>query len=358
MSGAQHSTYADHLAEWAGTATVAALPPSAVTLIKRAFVDTLAVTLSGSQLDSSRIVLGLSETLGPGEPVASVVGHRRKWGLLAAALSNGNAAHAELFDDNNEPMISHPSAVLVSSLLPLGQSLRASGKDVLDAYLAGFEINIGISRQLNPGYYQRGWHVTRSLGILGATAACCRLLGLSREATTHGLGLAATMASGMRQNFGTMTMALHAGLTARDAIQAAMLAGRGFRADLEALDGRYGYFNLFAGRVPERLPLGSEYEIVRSGLIFKPYPSGAPTHAAVDAGIALSEMLRGATDRVRKVVCHVHPHNFMTLREGVPQDTLRARVNMQYCLAAPCASAGWTATSSRPRRLPTRSCSG
>lgn len=334
MPAETRSLFADHLAEWAQTANVRDLPSSAVALIKRAFVDTIAVTLSGSQLDSSRIVLSVSEEIGAGSPVASVVGQRRKASLLAAALSNGTAAHAELFDDNNEPMISHPSAVLVSSIMVLGQKLRAPGLELLNAYLAGFEINVGISRQLNPAYYERGWHVTRTLGILGATAACCRLLGMPHGSVRHALGIAATMASGMRQNFGTMSMALHAGLTARDAIHAAMLASKGFHSDDETLEGRYGYFNLFAGRMPGTLSLGKNYEIIRSGLIFKPYPSGAPTHAAVDAAIELSGRLGGQTAKIRKVVCHVHPHNFMTLREGVPHDTLRARVNMQYCIGA------------------------
>ncbi|MBS7707504.1 MmgE/PrpD family protein [Chelatococcus asaccharovorans] len=334
MASEKHSTFAGHLADWSSRASIGELPSEAVTLIKRAFLDTIAVTLSGSQLDSSRIVLGLSEDIGAGDPVASIVGRGRKADLLTAALANGTAAHAELFDDNNEPMISHPSAVLVSSLLALGQKHKVSGREILNAYLAGFEINVGLSRQLNPGYYERGWHVTRTLGLIGATASCCRLIGLPPDAVRHALGIAATMASGMRQNFGTMAMALHAGLTARDAIHAALLAGKGFRSDDEALEGRYGYFNLFAGTVPDLPPLGKDYEIVRSGLIFKPYPSGAPTHAAVDAAIELSGKLNGDTGKISKIICHVHPHNFMTLREGVPRDTLRARVNMQYCIAA------------------------
>jgi 2-methylcitrate dehydratase PrpD len=148
------------------------------------------------------------------------------------------------------------------------------------------------------------------------------------------LGIAASMASGLRQNFGTMTMALHAGLTARDAVHAALLAEKGFQSDGEALDGKYGFFNLFAGAQPKALPLGRPFELVESGIIFKPYPSGAPTHAAVHATLALHGKLGDRLHEVAAIVCHVHPWNFMTLREGVPADTLRARVSMRYCVAA------------------------
>jgi 2-methylcitrate dehydratase PrpD len=231
-------------------------------------------------------------------------------------------------------MMAHPSASLVSALLPLGQSRGLGGAEVLLAYVAGFEVNVVLGRQLNPRLYEAGWHVTRTLGVLGVTAACCRLLKLGPQPFRAALGIAASMASGLRQNFGTMTMALHAGLTARDAVHAALLAEKGFLSDTDALDGRYGFFNLFAGAKPKALPLGRPFELVQSGIIFKPYPSGAPTHAAVHAAISLHGKLGGRLPEVTAIVCHVHPWNFMTLREGVPADTLRARVSLRYCVAA------------------------
>lgn len=321
----------DTIASWASSLALKQVPSSVIDLVKRAFLDTISVSLSGAQLDSARIVAQLSAG-GAGE--ASVIGQRRKAGVIDAALINGTSAHAELFDDNSEPMIAHPSAPLVSALLPLAQARRKSGADVLLAYVVGFEVGVTLGRQLNPQLYQVGWHVTRVLGNLGATAACGRLLDLDAKQVGAALGIAASMSGGMRQNFGTMTMALHAGLTARDAVHAALLAERGFSADPDALDGKYGFFNIFGGNKPAALPLGAPFELEASGIIFKPYPSGAPTHAAVDAAIALSQAIGGASERVRKIRCRVHPWNFMTLREGRPNDTLRARVSMRYCVAA------------------------
>src|SRR5260370_16351449 len=164
--------------------------------------------------------------------------------------------------------MAHPSASLVSALLPLAQSRGLGGAEVLLAYVAGFEGNVVLGRQLKPRLYRAGWHGTGPLGVLGVTAACCRLLKLGPQSFRAALGIAASMASGLRQNFGTMTMALHAGLSARDAVHAALLAEKGFQSDGAALDGNYGFFHLFAGAKPKALPLGRPFELVQSGIIF------------------------------------------------------------------------------------------
>jgi len=323
----------DAIASWATGPAVERLPQEAVALVKRAFLDTIAVTLLGSRLDAPRIVAGLELERG-GKAQASLAGMGHRADVIAAALINGTSAHAELFDDNNAPMIAHPSAPLVSALLPLAQARDSSGQDLLQAYAVGFEIGVKLGRMLNPRLYEQGWHATRVLGVLGTTAACCRLIRLDAKRTGAALGIATSMASGVRQNFGTMTMALHVGLTARDAVHAAMLAERGFGADPAALHGKYGFFSVFANQNPRLLPLGEPFELLASGIIFKPWPSGAPTHAAVDAALALRKRIGGDLSRIRRVTCLVHPWNAMTLREEEPRDPLQGKVSLRYCVAA------------------------
>ncbi len=319
------------IAAWVSSLAAEQVPVAALKLVKRAFLDTLGVTLLGTRLDSARIAAAVATTSGG---AASVFGMRCRADPLSAALVNGTAAHAELFDDNSAPMIAHPSAPLVSALLPLAQARNASGRDVVTAYVAGFEVGVGLGRALNPAFYERGWHATRTLGVIGAAAACARLLRLDAARTATAIAIAASMASGIRQAFGTMTMALHAGLTARDGVHAALLAEAGFGADPQALDGRYGFYEVYAGRRDiAPLPLGAPFELVRSGIIFKPYPSGAPTHAAVDAALALRDQI-GPAAPPRCITCFVHPWNFMTLREEPPATPLQARVSLRFCVAA------------------------
>lgn len=319
------------IAGWSSSLAFEELPQPAVALARRAVLDTLGVALLGTRLDTVRI-LG-AQAGGPGP--CSLVGLGRSAGLLEAALVNGTAAHAELYDDNSVPMIAHPSAPLVPALLALAEARGGAGSEVLTAYCAGFEVGVRLGRMLNPGLYEAGWHVTRVLGVIGTAAACARLLRLDPARTTHAIGIAASMASGIRAAFGTMTMALHAGLTARDGVHAALLAEAGFTADAAgALEGKYGFLNVFAPSGPRELgALGAPLELLESGIVVKPYPSGAPTLAAIAAALALCPRI-GSPAQVAEITCLVHPWNAMTLREERPETVLQAKVSLRYCIAA------------------------
>src|SRR6202171_940183 len=321
------------IADWSTGEAIESLTAQAISLVKHAVLDTIAVSLRGTPQQGPRIVAELQFAQQDGAD-ASVYGMGRKTGLSSAALINGTSAHADLFDDNNAPMIAHPRAPLLPPLLPLAQVRGSSGREVIEAYAIGFEVGVKLGRMVNPKLYQHGWHATRVLGVIGATAACSRLLRLGPEKCAAAIGVAASMASGLRQNFGTMTMALHVGLTARDAIHAALLAEAGFGADGEALHRKDGFFPVFAQQTPEMLPLGRPFELEASGIMFKVFPSGAPTHAAVDAALVLRKRLPGGVSGIERVTCFVHPWNAMTLREEQPKDPLQAKVSLRYCVAA------------------------
>jgi 2-methylcitrate dehydratase PrpD len=322
-----------HLAGWVSALERARIPAAALETARRAFLDTLGVTLLGSQSQAARIVAQTAFATGAAPGPCSLVGFGRRADLLNTALVNGTSAHADLFDDNNAPMVAHPSAPLVSALLPLAQARHIGGTEVLTAYCAGFEVGVTLGRLLNPELYEAGWHATRVLGVVGTAAASARLLRLDASRTAHAMAITASMASGIRQAFGTMTMALHVGLTARDGIHAALLAEAGFGADSDALEGRFGFFRLFAAdKEVGPVALGQPFELVRSGIIVKPYPSGAPTHAAIDCALALAARLK--REDIVEVVCLVHPWNAITLREEAPRDPLQAKVNLKFCVAA------------------------
>src|SRR5205814_8303104 len=118
----------------------------------------------------------------------------------------------------------------VAAGLAVGESGGASGRTLLDAYIVGFEIEGRLGRTMNPSHYGRGWHCTSTLGTIGAAAAASRLLGLDVDRTGHALAIAASEASGLKENFGTMVKPLHAGLAARNGVLAAQLARAGMTA--------------------------------------------------------------------------------------------------------------------------------
>src|ERR1700682_5542439 len=144
------------IADWSTGEAIESLTAQAISLVKHAVLDTIAVSLLGTRQQGPRIVAELQFAQQEGAD-ASVYGMGRKTGLSSAALVNGTSAHADLFDDNTAPMIAHPSAPLLSALLPLAQVRGSSGREVIEAYAIGFEVGVKLGRMLNPKLYEHGW---------------------------------------------------------------------------------------------------------------------------------------------------------------------------------------------------------
>ena len=221
-----------------------------------------------------------------------VIGSGFKTSAPLAALANGTMAHALDFDDVNWHMSGHPTVPLLPAILALGQGVHASGQEVLLAYALGFEVETKVGLGMNPRHYDLGWHATSTLGTLGAAVACAKLLRLDVMKTRMALGIAASMAAGLRQNFGTMTKPLHPGQAAMNGVTAAQLARLGWTADANILEAPYGFCQLYAGAGRYRLDdvvkqLGQPFEILASGVAIKQYPCCAFTHRALDGMLTL-----------------------------------------------------------------------
>src|SRR5207248_11745467 len=130
------------------------------------------------------------------------------------------------------------------ALFALGEVFDSSGQEFITAYVTGFETETRIARGVHFHHYEKGWHPTATLGVFGAAAACCRLLGLGAAQTALALAIAASLAAGIKANFGTMTKPLHVGHTARDGLFAALLPRDGFTANYAALEHQQGFLEL------------------------------------------------------------------------------------------------------------------
>jgi 2-methylcitrate dehydratase PrpD len=323
------------LAEFIVKTTARDCHDAAVTQVRRAALDTLGVTLAGAAEPSAVAVRGVVRAEGS-TPLCTVVGTSLRAAPTWAALANGTAGHAHDFDDTNFALMGHPSAPLLAAALAAAEAETASGRDVVVAYLVGFEISTAVGIALNPDHYTRGWHATSSIGTLGCAAAAAKLLGLDVDQTRHALGVAASLASGLKENFGSMTKPFHAGHAARNGVFAAMLAREGFTSSDTALDGTQGYAAAFsqtklgAGAFEA---LGHEWQILASGIAVKPYPSCALTHSAIDALLALRAEHALGADQVEDIevgVNHVVPE---VLRHNRPATGLEKKFSMQFCAA-------------------------
>jgi 2-methylcitrate dehydratase PrpD len=311
-------------------------PPEARTAAARAVLDTVGVTLAGATEPAARIVQRVVCADGAGPSL--VLGTALRLSAGNAALANGTAAHALDYDDMCFVSLAHPSAPLVAAALAAAEGAGSPGRALLDAYVVGFEIEGRLGRAMNPRHYQRGWHCTSTLGTIGAAAAVSRLLGLDAIATGHALAIAASEASGLKENFGTMVKPLHAGLAARNGVLAALLARAGMTASGAAIDGAQGYLAAMDGAVVPldqvTADLGARWEILDTGITVKLYPSCAGTHPTLDALLDMRRRERFTADEIDAIDVGVDPIVPTILIYDRPSSGLEGKFSMPFCAAA------------------------
>lgn len=321
------------IAEFISHTTV---PESARRRAAAAFRDTTGVILAGAIEPSARMVQSLAADEGRGQ--CTVLGTPIRTSASHAALANGVAAHALDYDDMCFVSLAHPSCALVPATIAAGELTHAAPAALQDAYVIGFELECRLGMTMNPRHYQsRGWHCTSSIGTLGAAAAVARVLGLDADATRRAIGIAASSACGLKENLGTMVKPLHAGLAARNGLDAARLAQRGFTSSAQALEGPQGYLAAMDSERPTLdtvADLGMRWEIERSGITVKLYPSCAATHPPLDALLDLLQRERFAHHEVTGIDVEVDSMTPRLLIYPRPATGLEAKFSMPFCAAA------------------------
>jgi 2-methylcitrate dehydratase PrpD len=313
------------------------LPADAVHWAKVAIIDTFACALAGANEPATRIAEKVAAAYGGAGP-ALLWGSNRRASALDAAIVNGTAGHALDYDDVNNTIGGHPSVPLLPAIIALGEMRGASGKDLLLAYITGFETQARIGAAVNVYHYRKGWHPTATLGVFGAAAACARLLNLSVQHTATALAIAASLSSGIKANFGTMVKPLHAGHCSRNGLYAALLAKEGFTASDDAFEHKQGFFELFNGpgnyHVENILQNWAHpLDVLAPGIGLKQYPCCASTHSAIDATLVLRERHGLTAERVQKIESITHASALAHTDRPDPKTALDAKFSVQYCVA-------------------------
>ncbi|HVY15570.1 MAG TPA: MmgE/PrpD family protein [Rhodopila sp.] len=332
------NTLAHQIAERIHAPTFADLPHEVLDWTASAFVDTIGVTLAGIQDEGPRTLLrvpGIAAAPGP----ALIHGTDRRTSVLDAALVNGTAGHALDYDDVAGSLGGHPSVMLIPAIIPLAEMMGSSGRDMVLAYVVGYETACRIARGVHHHHYEKGWHPTATLGIFGTVAAAARLLRLDIGTTAVALGMAASFAAGLKANFGTMTKPLHVGHGVRDGVFAALMAREGFTANPGAFEHKQGFLDVFNG--PGTYNIGamlnewySPFECAGAGDPgLKPYPCCGSTHPSISRAIELSQRHDLTADRVRRVLVMPHARRLPHTNNPDPRTRLGAKFSIQYCVA-------------------------
>jgi 2-methylcitrate dehydratase PrpD len=330
-------TVIQRLAAYVSAEAFETLPEAAVRAARRAILDTVGVTLAGAPEGTAARVRAALAYRGRSEE-AALIGTPLRGAVQDAALANGTAAHALDYDDLNASLSGHPSAPVLSAALPLAERERASGASLLTAFVVGVEIEAKLGRAMNPAHYEAGWHATSTLGVFGAAAAAAKLLGLPAGVTTHALAIAASMAGGIKANFGTDCKPLHVGHAARCGIEAASLAAAGLTGNPRALEHAGGFGSSHGGGAKPAWELattglGAPHEVVDPGIGVKRYPSCASTHQALDATLELIATHAIDPAAVARVDCGVYylaPHQLIYDRA---ETGLQGKFSMPYCVS-------------------------
>ncbi|MEI9806208.1 MAG: MmgE/PrpD family protein [Pseudolabrys sp.] len=262
------------------------LPPPLVAKAKMLLLDHFGVSLFSSRTAWGKIATKYANRFAA-MPESTVYGQERKVAAEAAALANGLCAHGYELDDSAEGAYAHPGASVIPAAFALGETLDSSGRDLITAMAAGYELIGRIGNVL--GREGIRWHhPTCQLGAFGATAAACRMLSLDEAQTLNALGIAGSMASGIMQfsdeTEGTMVKRFHGGWPAHSGVIAARLAADGFTGPSQVLEGRYGYLRTITDKFEVSgltKDLGTTWTIMTTAI--KLYASCRAFHPMIEA---------------------------------------------------------------------------
>ena len=316
------------------------LPSDVASIARTAVTDYVGVALAGAAEPVARNVRAWASerATGAGATVFGAGGLRLD--PENAALCNAVAGHALDFDDTSWTTIGHPTTVVAPAALAVAEQLGASGADALRAYVAGVEVAHRIAELCMPEASEAGWHTTGALYVLGAAAAAALLLNLDRTTCVHALGLAASRSGGIRSNFGTQAKPWHAGMAARNGLEAVSLARAGVTASRTAIEGQDGYIACLAGdtaraRVAGReLAFGAPFDLATRGLAFKRFPCCSGSHPACDLTLDMMAEHGFGADEVARIHVGVSLLAERELVVHAPETPQEARFSMEFALAA------------------------
>ena len=288
----------EFVARFVSELTFDKIPREVIERAKRQILDVIGVALAGSTQEVGKIALKFVERTG-GTPDCTVWGTKLRTSAPQAAFANGIFCHATDYDDMWLPG-AHPTGVTFPATLAVAESTRASGRQLLAAQVAAYEITGKLHACADK---RAGWHPTPVFGTFGAAAAVAKLLNLDARRVQLAFGIASSEASGISLHSGTMTKPFHSGHGARSGVVAAMLAADGFTANPNVLDG--AFWDTFYQESRENwqltATLGNPYHLVQPGIGVKMYPSGYHLHHPFEAALKLVKQQPMRADQISAI---------------------------------------------------------
>lgn len=278
------------------------LPKEAVETTKLYILDYYAACCAGIRVNETfnHAVEDILFEMG-GKEEASVFASSRKLPAVNAAFLNAAYAHGADMDDGNRKAMGHVAAHVMSAVFALAETLEVSGKDIIVAINAGYEVYNRIAAAVQPGLVRRGFHSTGTAGAVACGAAAAKLLGLGEQQIYAAISLSAVQASGLMiiTESGQSCKSVNPANAARTGILSAKLAAKGIQAPKYPLESNKGWLHAMSDHVDERAitdGLGKTFTICESYL--KPYPSCRHTHCGIEGALRIRQQILETYGRV------------------------------------------------------------
>ena len=319
------------------------IPKSVIELAKKHILDGFGLALSGSVARTGEYLFKhIKKNSAKGK--ATVIGSTMKLPSQFAALANGVGIHSDDYDDTQLAvakdrvygLLTHPTAPCLPSAFAEGEIHKINGKDFLNAYLIGVDVECKISEAMSPRHYQHGFHSTATCGTFASAAAASKIRKYSFDKTLRSIGIAASLSAGLRENFGTMTKPLHAGRAAESGVIACDLSDYGWSSTDKILESPRGFFQAHGGGYDINAikgKLGRPWTFSKPGISIKPHPCGSLTHPGMTKMLELIKKHNIMSDQVLKVDVGTNHNMQNALIHHRPTNEFQAKFSMEYSMA-------------------------
>lgn len=331
------------LASWATNLTFTDLTAPVIEAAVTSVYNWAGCAIGGYAQDAPHIAQITTQPFFGGPPTSSILGANGSISggyadAQLAALLNGIASHIDDYDDTHLETIIHPAGPVASALLAVAEwQGPVTGKDFLTAFVAGVEAECKLGLSVTPEHYDVGWHITSTVGSIGASVAVGKLIGLDTVQMQNAIGVAATQVVGMQEFFGSMTKSFHVGRAAQGGMLGALLAKNNYTSSLQALEAEYGWLHVVSTRENATAyfdQLGQIWEIEKN--TFKPFPCGIVLHPAIDAATQLhNESIAQGKDiaSIKSINLQVNSEVLVLTGKTSPKTGLEGKFSVYHAVA-------------------------
>ena len=330
-----HETSTVALARFSAELQYEDIPEKVLQSARYLLLDYLGGMIPGNQEEMAKVLDSyISKVTGPAE--SRLIGTGKKVGAVWAGLYNGADGHLIDMDEVHWPSVTHAGVNIWSCALAMAEKVHASGKEMLVAAIAGYEVATRIGMAVIPDHYIRGYNPSGTIMTFGAAAVAAKLLKLDVEKTTHALGMAGVMAAGNKAHLTerVMTKDYNSGFSSKSGIEAALLASEGFTASTDELENPCGFLHLYGEKTfPEELTRGFKeiWHITEASQ--KLYPACRCMHSSVEALLAMRDQI--TPSQVASINTKIFSTGAYIVDDGLPwtHGIMGARFSAQYNMA-------------------------